>query len=1149
MRAPLKFLFLTLITCSLASGLYAQQTGATGTPAQTSTLPLRFEHFNVNDGLSQSNVSSIFQDHLGFMWFGTFDGINRFDGISFTQFKTIPFDSTSISANTYYQEDPFNLMDNDPSIRTITEDRNGHLWIGTRIGLDRFDRATETFTRFAHDPKDATSLGPGVVMSALEDHTGMLWAGIWGGGLSRMDPERPGHFMPYRHDPADSTSLSNDLVLSLFEDQLGMLWVGTAYGLNRMDPEKPGHFKRYFIGPNETGQIMGRIVEDIEEDGVLWIINSLLTGESSLIRFETRTGEHKHYDLGDANILDIVADPTKPGILWVATFGQGLYRFDAQTGHYQRFQHNEIDSNSLSTDLLMSVYADRTGSLWVGTLIAGVTRFDPSEGSFASHSPGEEGLVFGLLEDRAGGLWVGSIGQLTRLDRTTGQVERWRPDQGSPIASASAPVMTIFEDQAGIIWIGTWAGGLNRMNREAGSFTRFAHDPADSASLSQGIVYDIIEDSDETLWIGTAGGLSRMDRTTGRFTQFLHDPADSTSLAPGTVWSIIEDREGSLWVATSSGLSRMDQGTERFTRFLHDPTDTSSVSPIYYGSVFEDQSGTIWVGTYGGLARMDQATGRFTHFTEQNSDLLNNRVVGILEDQEGYLWLSTNNGISRFDPRSETFRNFDHNYGLQTSEFNSGSSAFISPRTGELFFGYFNGVTAFYPDLFTTNKHPPQVGITDFKLFNQSVTVGEDAPLTKHISVAERIELRHEENAISFDFVALHYKNAGQNQYQYKLEPYEADWVESGTGRTATYTNLSPGEYVFRVKAANSDYVWNEEGASVKITIHPPWWRTWWAYLFYGMLVLGGSFTLERLMRKRLIRKERERTHRVLEKAHKELEKTHAHLKATQAQLIQSEKMASLGHLTAGVAHEIKNPLNFVNNFSQMSIELAEELEEELNAREGKRVADVQDDLKELLTHLKLNAAKINEHGRRADDIVQSMLEHARSTPSKRRSVNLNELLDKFVNLAYQGMSSQQPDFNVVIERDYDGAVGEIEVDPQGLGRVFINLLNNAFDAVYEQARAVGGSFAPTVQVRTQQQEAAVEIRVSDNGPGISKDLMAKIFEPFFTTKPTGSGIGLGLSLSYDIVTQGHGGTLAVESKVGQGTTFVVTLPLRESTD
>ena len=220
------------------------------------------------------------------------------------------------------------------------------------------------------------------------------------------------------------------------------------------------------------------------------------------------------------------------------------------------------------------------------------------------------------------------------------------------------------------MWIGTWAGGLNRMNREAGSFTRFAHDPADSASQSQGIVYDIIEDSDETLWIGTAGGLSRMDRTTGHFTQFLHDPADSTSLAPGTVWSIIEDREGSLWVATSSGLSRMDRDTEQFTRFLHDPTDTSSVSPIYYGSVFEDQSGTIWVGTYGGLARMDQATGRFTHFTEQNSDLLNNRVLGILEDQGATCGLVPTAGFPGSTPGAKPFATFDHNYGLQTSEFN-----------------------------------------------------------------------------------------------------------------------------------------------------------------------------------------------------------------------------------------------------------------------------------------------------------------------------------------------------------------------------------------------------------------------------------------------------------------------------------------------
>jgi signal transduction histidine kinase len=348
------------------------------------------------------------------------------------------------------------------------------------------------------------------------------------------------------------------------------------------------------------------------------------------------------------------------------------------------------------------------------------------------------------------------------------------------------------------------------------------------------------------------------------------------------------------------------------------------------------------------------------------------------------------------------------------------------------------------------------------------------------------------------------------------------------------------------------------EEASIRVAVLPPWWRTVWAYGLYGLVLIGGIFAVDRFQRRRLIARERERVREReleqareiersparLQEAHTELEQAHQHLQATQAQLVQQEKMASLGQLTAGIAHELKNPLNFINNFAEVNEELARELSQELAAHRDRRVADVLEDLDDLISGLKVNAVQITKHGRRADGIVQSMMEHASSESRERFRMEVNAFVDQYITLARQGKSAQLPGFEVRIVRAYDEAAGSVEMAPREMGRVLLNLLSNAFDAVHEQARAANGDYTPTVTVSTRRLEDGIEIRVADNGRGVPREAWDKIFEPFFTTKPTGSGTGLGLSLSYDIVTQGHGGTLTLEDTQGEGATFVVTLPL-----
>ena len=619
----------------------------------------------------------------------------------------------------------------------------------------------------------------------------------------------------------------------------------------------------------------------------------------------------------------------------------------------------------------------------------------------------------------------------------------------------------------------------------------------------------------------------------------------------------------------------------------------------------------------------------------------------------------------------------------------------------------------FSPENLSTNEIPPSVLITDFKLFNKSVEVGPESPLRKPLSQTDFITLPHDQNELTFEFVALHFGNPKRNKYSFRLEGHDEEWLSAGTRRSATYTNLPPGEYTFRVRAANADGIWNEEGASIGLRILSPWWATWWAYLLFAAMLGSAMFGAARLQRWRLAKSEEERAriremefraeaqqrrredaerlseigkaitstlsireiidtvyehvnalmdasvfgigiynprkerlefpvmkekgetlppfvydldddsrpavwcfknlkefvvgdfaneymgyvptwsgpaqgdvsrsiiylplihqdkpvgvittqsfkdHAYTEydvnvlrtlatyaaialdnaESYRRLDATLNELRSTQEQLVQQEKLASLGALTAGIAHEIKNPLNFVNNFSSLSAELVDELMEAMKAGRA-------DDVKAILSDLRLNVVKIEEHGRRADSIVRNMMAHARGGEGERRTVDLNSFVEEYTDLAYHGQRARFPEFHAEIIRDFDENAGSVELMPQEIGRVLLNLLSNAFDALNaggaEAPNGDGSARSPQLRIVTSRKGRNVEVRVEDNGPGIPEEVRARIFEPFFTTKPTGAGTGLGLSLSHDIVTKGHGGTLTVDSVVGEGTTFTISLP------
>jgi signal transduction histidine kinase len=609
------------------------------------------------------------------------------------------------------------------------------------------------------------------------------------------------------------------------------------------------------------------------------------------------------------------------------------------------------------------------------------------------------------------------------------------------------------------------------------------------------------------------------------------------------VTKVFESKEHGLWVMTDNGLYLYDYETKSIGRHGYDHESGDILISQDINALCVDKEGIVWVGTWaGGLSRYDVESGSIRTYT-MNAGLPSMNIQGILEDENnGELWLSTFEGLSRFNIEAEQFNNFSLSDGIQGRLFAEGG--YLETNSGYFVFGGSNGVNIFRPEDIEKNSLPPKVYITKFEIVGSSS--GEDAsqimldPTVK----SNEILLGHGQNNLAIDYVGIHYANPAKNQFAYKLENYDDDWRNVGNQRSAYYNNLPPGHYVFKIKAANSNGVWSDEDVMLNINIEPPWWRTWWAYVIYAVCFVVGFFEIERALRRRVVEKQRALTRDKELAQAKEIEKAYVKLKTTQTQLVHAEKMASLGELTAGIAHEIQNPLNFVNNFAEVSVDLLDEMDEEMAEGNPEEVKAIKADLKQ-------NLEKINFHGQRASGIVKGMLEHSRSGDGQKAFTDINVLVEEYLRLAYHGLRAKDKSFNADFNADLDESLPEINVMPQEIGRVMLNLINNAFHAVRQKIKDSGKDYQPAVTVSTRylgsedaggaRESKYVQITVKDNGSGIPQNVLDKIFQPFFTTKPSGEGTGLGLSLSYDIV-KAHGGELKVETKEGEGTEFIIVL-------
>jgi signal transduction histidine kinase len=615
---------------------------------------------------------------------------------------------------------------------------------------------------------------------------------------------------------------------------------------------------------------------------------------------------------------------------------------------------------------------------------------------------------------------------------------------------------------------------------------------------------------------------------------------------------------------SNNGLFLYRYDNDSIERHGFDPAAGNIFVTQDINALYEDKTGTVWVGTWqGGLSAYSPETRSIKTYTRDNG-LPSMSIQGILGDEKtGSLWLSTFDGLCRFDPQTGQSNTYGIDDGIQGLLFADGSCTRTS--NGYFLFGGSNGLTMFQPDDISRQSAPPRVYLTAIKLFNKPLLPDPKGILKQAVYDTKEITLAYDQNNLALEFIALHYDNPGKNRYAYQLKNYDPEWREVSGQREAFYPKLPPGKYVFRVKAANSHGIWNEEGISLAITVLPPWWQTPWAYALYALLAIGMSMLVTRILRRRVLAREQERNRarelaqaREIEKAYHQLEESHETLKATQAQLIQSEKMASLGELTAGIAHEIQNPLNFVNNFADLNQELLQELKKEMADGNHADAAALADDII-------ANETRIVQHGRRAETIVKNMLQHSRAVSGEKEPTDLNALADEYLRLAYHGLRAKDKAFNATLHTDFTADLPQVRVVPQDIGRVLLNLFNNAFFAVQEKKKTAGADYEPTVTVTTQSSAGdpglrpkghppgnesanspmrhSIMVCVADNGSGIPDAIKDKIFQPFFTTKPTGQGTGLGLSLSYDIV-KAHGGEIRVNTEAGKFTEFVLMIPI-----
>ena len=1024
---------------------------------------ITFRNYRIEDGLSQSSVFAITQDNDGFMWFGTRDGLNRFDSRRFKIYRNIKGDSLSLASN---------------EINCLVSDNQNQLWVGTRLGLHLYDKFSDKFIRISLSQPDEEYSPLESIRDLLSDSNGRLWV-LSGTRVFVSNRENPLLF-DLVDIKSNNAGKRKSVMRNVFEDSYGNIWISNNNNLYKVTQNKIGNFNYQIIKFPFEGESNNFRVNTIAEypEGKLWIG----TESSGIILFDLKTNSHKQYLHQSNNSNSLINNKIRSivigesGMVWIGTI-DGLSIFDPFAQKFTSIKSNPDNKLSLSANSIISAYKDNSGSIWLGTFYGGIdlySRFHLGYNYYKTQNDGtglSEKIVSEIAEDKNNNLWIGTEGGgLNYLNRKDGGFE-YVTTKSPKYAISHDNVKCLLYDKDFNLWIGTSGGGLNILDTKTNKLKYFLHDPNNKKSIASNWVYSILEDEDNSVWIGTYGyGLDRYVKSTGEFKHYNKNDGDS-SISSNSIRSMFLDSRGRVWFGTSHGLCWYNEKNDRFINFFAHDYDTISLSSDDIYCIQEDKNKRIWIGTYGGgLNYFNEEKEQFLSYTLEDG-LPGNIIYGILEDNSGYLWLSTNNGLTRFDPKEKEFRNFDNEDGLPGDEYNYNS--YYKTTSGELFFGGKNGLISFDPNQISLNEYKPNLVFTGLKLFNQYVEIGDDSKLlTENINTIKEIVLKYYQNIISFEFSSLNFVNPLKNKYAHKLEGLEEDWNFTSVPE-AMYMNLPSGKYTLLVKGSNNDNVWTDKPARLNIVVLPPIWKTWWAYVIYSLLICSVLYLIFRFQ------KTRSDLHHKLELERLELDR--------QNELHQLK----LKYFT-NISHEIRTPLTLI--LTPLESILADH-KYDLNLH--KRILGIKNNAYRLL--------------RLVNQIMDFRKQETGNLKLSFAEGNIVKFI-KEIHLAFFEEIKQKK-LNYYFESSNDTILAWY--DRNELEKVIFNVISNAV-----KFTNVGGTISIKTSVIQGNEKTSysgdVEIKIRNTGKGIPHEKQNLIFDRFYQVDKQGlTEYGTGIGLAY----------------------------------
>ena len=1160
---------------------------------------MNFSRYSIEQGLSQSNPFCITQDKRGFIWIGTQDGLNTFDGYNFTIYR--PSTKHALS---------------DAHILALYEDKQGILWVGTRNGgVNAFNTTTAKFTPHTttiasvHLPNTVsflplTTIASNHVRAITEDNNGMLWFGT-STGISLFNRQSSEwQYIQRFADAGGKEKPSGTDVYALANDASGNVWIGTNDGLvcYNTTSKQARVIRKGFSVTDIRSVLVSRT-----DPHVVWVgtygggLYSVRVGDAqNLANASVGIESFRHSAtimkvFSQDNVLAIVEDRT--GFLWLGTYGGGLQKFDPRTKAFTSFVQDEFRSNSLSNNFIFSLYQDRSDVLWIGTYGGGLNKYDPAESKFISYHRDpritntlSHNYIYSIFEEPDGTVWVGTNGgSINKLiNKQTGEFKTYWLDDKNHSTSPRNNVRAIHPDKDGTFWL-TSGDALYKFNPKTGAAKAFRpNDMPSEITQESAFSFSICEDADGMLWAGTWGmGLYRFNPKTGKFiAHYQHNPKNPASLPSNGIYYAICDHKKQIWIGTNGGsLCRFDAASGGFIRYEKILTEKNGISSNIIRTIYETADGTLWLGTAGGLNKFNPETQTSTLFREQDG-LPNNVIYGIVGDNAGNLWCSTNKGIFRHNPNAkkgeQAFQSYDISDGLQSNEFNAG--AYHRGYSGQMYFGGINGFSTFFPDSIHRNDYIPPVIITGFKTFNENVETD------RAISATQEIEIPEERNVITFEFTALNFTLPEKNTYAYKLDNFDRNWIYCGGRREATYTNLGGGTYTFRVKAANNDGVWNDDGATMRVVILPQWWKRWWANVMWATVIGLGIFgtykwrvraieernkVLEQTVTERTQEVQRQVTilndlAQEIELANTELQDRNHQVETKNLQLAemngQLAKNNTLLDQTLDELHSLNQDLE--SRIRQRTVELqaAKEAlekslvqEKEINNLRARLIASISHEFRTPITVIQSSCGILQRYiGKMNDEQRSKQFTHIEE--SSKRLVNILDsviMMSTIENRPLRLMPADVVkrteelvrDFNLIQAQDYgedahnitfqtDVETSIVNIDEESLRQIMSNLVSNAI------------KFSPPksdVLVTFQQKEETIFWTVHDNGMGIGDEDKPYIFDLFYRSEKNESstiqGVGLGLSIVKKLV-ETLRGNVWFETEEGKGTTFFVELPI-----